>query len=229
MTILVPIDPTDPSRAAVSVAALLAQDLGEQLLLLHVSAELPPLARLAELHAIAEPVRAEGLVVRLRTVQGDVVERILERSRAADVSWVVMGTRGPSLLAGHHGDSVAWRTLQRANAPVVAVRPGLSGAKLGGGALLVVAPPEHARPADLAASLARVSGGRSLSAEVDPAAPGLLRLRSTRSPIAPAAVILSFAEDCVQNGHCQRVIEQIPALVMVVGGGEVPVALAHAV
>lgn len=217
MTILVPIDPSDPSRAAVSVGALLARDLREPVLLLHVSPAPPPLSRLAELHGIAEPLRAEGLVVRLRTVQGEVVGRILERAAGGDVSWVVMGTRGGPLAKGPEGDSVAWHVLGAAAAPVVAVRPAAGGSGLTDGPLLVVAPPEDPRPAALAAALARSTRGRALAAEVQPGAPHV-RVRGRGPAEARGPVILSFSEDCLRRGRCQGVIEQIPALVMIVGG-----------
>jgi len=218
MTILVPIDPSDPSRAAVSVGALLARDLGEAVLLLHVSVAPPPLARLTELHAIAEPIRAEGLDVRLRTVQGSVVERILERANGPDVSWVVMGTRGRPLVEGPSGDSVAWRVLGASLSPVVAVRPAFGGGGLVEGPLLVVAPPEDARPAVLAASLARTARTRSYAADVELGLTLVVRARAPGLPAKRGAVILSFAEDCVQRGRCQGVIEQIPELVLIVGG-----------
>ena len=158
MTILVPIDPSRPSRAAVQVAALLARVLDDELLLLHVSTSPPPLDRLAELHAIAEPLRGEGVPVRLRTAQGDVVERVHAFSHGA--RWVVMGTRGTTLGARARGDSVAWRVLSASPAPVVAVRPSDVGvgAPLRDGPLLLVSPEEGAPAHALAAALSRAWG-----------------------------------------------------------------------
>lgn len=219
MTILVPIDPTRPSRAAVHVAALLARTLDDELLLLHVSAAPPPLARLAELHGIAEPLRAEGLSVRLRTAQGDVVERV--HSFAQGARWVVMGTRGTTLGAGAAGDSVAWRVLSDAPAPVVAVRPGESGggALLHDGPLLLVSPDEGAPAHALAAALSRATGQptRRVAPALD--GPGLFtgRVPPMGQPLGGA--IISFDPDCVAQGWCERVVATFPEPVLLVGGG----------
>lgn len=219
MAILVPIDPTQPSRAAVQVAALLARALDDELLLLHVSTTPPPLARLAELHAVAEPLRTEGLTVRLRTVQGDVVERVQSFSHGA--RWVVMGTRGTTLGAGAQGDSVAWRVLSGAAAPVVAVRPSMSGpaTALRDGPLLLVAP----QPADPAHALARALSAATgqPARRVQPAAegPALFTggMPSTGHPIGGA--IISFDPNCVSRGWCERVVSHLPEPVLLVGGG----------
>lgn len=219
MTILVPIDPTRPSRAAVLVAALLARTLDDELLLLHVSAAPPPLARLAELHGIAEPLRAEGLRVRLRTAQGDVVERV--HSFAQGARWVVMGTRGTTLGAGADGDSVAWRVLSEASVPVVAVRPGTSGggALLHDGPLLLVSPDEGAPAQALAAALSRATGQPTRRVSPALAGPGLFigQVPPMGHPLGGA--IISFDPDCVTKGWCERVVATLPEPVLLVGGG----------
>lgn len=122
MSVLVPIDPTVPSRSAVQLAALVARNLGRDVLLLHVSAEPASLDSLARLHELGRTIRDSGVPVRLRSVQGEVVERILEVAEARSCPWILMGTRlaeGPEA-----GPSVARQVLARARQPVAAVAGG---------------------------------------------------------------------------------------------------------
>jgi nucleotide-binding universal stress UspA family protein len=122
MSVLVPIDPTVPSRSAVQLAALVARNLGRDVLLLHVSAQPASLDNLARLHELGRSIRDSGVPVRLRSVQGDVVERILEVAEARNCSWILMGTR---LADGSEaGPSVARQVLARARQPVAAVAGG---------------------------------------------------------------------------------------------------------
>ena len=119
MSVLLPIDPTVPSRSAVQLAALVARNLGRDVLMLHVSARPASLDSLARLHELGRGIRESGVPVRLRSVQGEVVERILEVAEARSCSWILMGTRladGPEA-----GPSVARQVLARARQPVVAV------------------------------------------------------------------------------------------------------------
>jgi nucleotide-binding universal stress UspA family protein len=219
MTILVPIDPSRPSRAAVQVAALLARVLDDELLLLHVSTSPPPLDRLAELHAIAEPLRGEGVPVRLRTAQGDVVERVHAFSHGA--RWVVMGTRGTTLGARARGDSVAWRVLSASPAPVVAVRPSDVGvgAPLRDGPLLLVSPEEGAPAHALAAALSRATGQPTRRVQPALRGPGLFtgKVPPMGQPLGGA--IIAFDPDCVAQVWCERVVATLPEPVLLVGGG----------
>jgi nucleotide-binding universal stress UspA family protein len=199
MTVLVPIDATDPSRAAVELASRMAQALGQDMLLLHIAESPPPLSILKELDTIAEPYRARGLQVRLRSSQGEVVDRICRLSVQLPASWVVMGTRGIPLTAGDLGDSVAWRVLQRVETPVVAVRPAADGAALLG-RLTLRTPEPHARAQELAR---------------------LLRIPDLPAPMAGQAetTILSFDPDCLTQGPCEGLVSQSPGPILLVGGG----------
>ena len=71
MSVLVPIDLSHPSRGAVAFAAQLATALHTDVRLLHVADQVPTLDQLAQLHALAEPLRRSGVTTRLRTAQGD--------------------------------------------------------------------------------------------------------------------------------------------------------------
>jgi nucleotide-binding universal stress UspA family protein len=121
MCFLVAIDLTAPSRYAIELSALLARATGLSPLLLHVSEGRPPLRLLADLYALAEPLRALGSTPRLRTAQGDPAACICAQARAHQARFVVMGTRGHSRV--QTTGSVARRVMAGCTAPVIAVRP----------------------------------------------------------------------------------------------------------
>lgn len=124
MSLLVPIDLTAPSRCAIGLAARVGRATGEEALLLHVSDGPTPLDHLAQLHALASPLREAGLRARLREVVGAPVENICSEAERRAVRWVIMGTRGhwDSPNNGQPG-SVARGVLAQAPVPVIAVRP----------------------------------------------------------------------------------------------------------
>ncbi len=142
MSILVPIDVSAPSRAAVEVAISLARVRQEDLVLVHAHAGPEPanLERLADLHTLAEPVRAEGVLVRIRVVNGDPVSSVCAWGRNNEVSLIVTGTRGPQDLTVGSSSSTARSLSLCADVPVVAVRPGVGGLGPGTGPIHMVSP-----------------------------------------------------------------------------------------
>ncbi len=123
MCFLVAIDLSAPSRFAIEVSALLARSTGHEPLLLHVSPDRPSLRQLADLYALAEPLRTFGSTPRLRTAQGDPARTICEQARAREARFVVMGTRGHHAQTGKGTGSVARRVMATCPIPVIAVRP----------------------------------------------------------------------------------------------------------
>lgn len=122
MSVLVPIDLSHPSRGAVAFAAQVAGALGTDVRLLHVASQPPTLDQLAQLHALAEPLRRRGVPTRLRTVQGDPAQTICAMADRHDAAWVIMGTRGAQ-IAEEGAGSVARAVMRGCSRPVVAVRP----------------------------------------------------------------------------------------------------------
>jgi nucleotide-binding universal stress UspA family protein len=123
MCFLVAIDLTAPSRYAIELSALLARATGLSPLLLHVSEGQPPLRLLADLYALAEPLRTDGSTPRLRTAQGDPASRICEHALAHRARFVVMGTRGHRRDDARATGSVARQVMASCPLPVIAVRP----------------------------------------------------------------------------------------------------------
>lgn len=119
MTILVPIDVSAPSRAAIDLAARLAAAEGLQTVILHVSSSASTLANLVDLYTLADPFHAEGRDARLRTVTGDPALVICSEALRRKARWIVMGTRGK----GTKKSSVSAAVMARAEVPVIAIRP----------------------------------------------------------------------------------------------------------
>lgn len=135
-TILVPIDFSDPSRAALGKARELAEHWGAALRLLHAYSPpsgLPPgfamdpdfeakVAQAAE-HALRDLARecgaASNVRVTVEVARGGPVEAIVAQARGADL--VVMGTHGRTGLAQARLGSVAERVVRTAPCPVLTV------------------------------------------------------------------------------------------------------------
>ena len=137
--ILVPTDFSPASEAAWAEARRLAKALGAELILLHVTIEMPLYAegpfsgaRARELYQAmsdwtaktleqwAEPARAEGLAVRTEVRVGVPYREII--SLAEDADLVVMGTRGRGGLERALLGSVADRVIRLAPCPVLTAR-----------------------------------------------------------------------------------------------------------
>lgn len=134
MSIMVPLDTSDLSRAAVPHADRLAQALGESLLLVTV-------ADRDTVHAISEFARVEGedpidvLELNLRSrarsteapAQADLLPgedpaaRLIDRADLPDVDMIVMATHGRTGASRWRMGSVAERVVRGATVPVMVV------------------------------------------------------------------------------------------------------------
>lgn len=212
MTILVPIDPTEPSRAAVWLAGLLADRGDHELLLLHAASPRPSLDTLAALHRIAEPLRRVGLRVRLRTVDARPEEAIPREAEARGCAWVVMGTRGTATA----GDSLAMKVMARSSVRVAAVRPGRHGPLRPGRVGWVAA--RRATSCRIAEMLAAVRNTAAVQLQPDLQLSPPVRL-SEGPPVSGelASVVVDFAPDCANAGWCRRMLTEAESHVILVG------------
>jgi nucleotide-binding universal stress UspA family protein len=144
--ILVPVDFSDPSRAALDYAATLARTFGATLDVLHVweapsfaprasglassGAGEPSLDELVrrnadeELDGFVEKARERGVTVRAsRTARGVPWHTIVAAAKEGNYDLIVIGTHGrtglPRVLLG----SVAENVVRHAQCPVLSVRP----------------------------------------------------------------------------------------------------------
>lgn len=212
MLLLLPIDTTAPSQLAVELAAVIGRRLAEEVLLLHVSESPPPLDRLAELHALAAPIREVGVPVRLRTVRGIAKERIPEVARERGARWILMGTSGEDFREG--GGSTTRAVMRAACVPVIAVRPGISTADGAPPVALIASPPGH--PAvEVARVLADAHGVQTIGLGVAPSpAPGRDDAVPVRMSVAP------FDPDCSLGTWCGRLLKEDRRPVVLVSGGD---------
>jgi universal stress protein A len=133
--ILVPVDFSEPSRAALRFASALARSLGATLEVVHVierSYESPSVASEAELAEVQSMLRDfaasidAGVVDAQRVETGPVHQRILSIADARHFDLIVMGTAGrtgrPRSMAG----SVAESVVRTARCPVLTLREGPS-------------------------------------------------------------------------------------------------------
>jgi len=138
--ILVPVDFSDHSEAAVTYAAQLAERLGASLNLLHVvedpvatgawgsDLQVPDLPRIREhiaraseerLKTFADTVGTGGAPFVTTVLVGRAHDAILDCAREIDADLIVMGTRGRSGLAHMLMGSVAERVVRHAACPVL--------------------------------------------------------------------------------------------------------------
>lgn len=141
--VLVPLDLSDSSLAALDGALALAAALGASLRVLHVFENWPALAfgsaeawvlpSSYDRESLLESARTElelalagvdwrGVEHEVRFVQGAPVEVILEEAR--DVDLVAMGTHGRTGLAATLLGGVTYAVLRRTHVPVLALRTG---------------------------------------------------------------------------------------------------------
>ena len=141
--VLVPLDLSDSSRAALDGALALTAALGASLRVLHVFEDWPALAfgsaeawvlpssydhgslrdsARSELEHFLAGVDWRGVAHEVRFVEGTPVETILEES--ADVDLVAMGTHGRTGLAAALLGGVTYAVLRRTHTPVLALRTG---------------------------------------------------------------------------------------------------------
>jgi nucleotide-binding universal stress UspA family protein len=138
--ILVPLDGSDLSLAAIEPAAKLAAKIPAELLLLRVldaanygsvlsdpALWKDPQSDLAQaraaLEAVAEPLRARGLAVRVRTEVGSPAPTIATVGEQEASEIIAMATHGRSGVAHLLLGSVAEAVLRRVHQPLLLIRP----------------------------------------------------------------------------------------------------------
>ena len=216
MSVLVPIDLSHPSRGAVAFAAQVASALGTDVRLLHVAAQPPTLDQLAQLHALAEPLRRRGVATRLRTVQGDPAQTICAMADRHNAAWVIMGTRGAQITEDE-GGSVARAVMQSCSRPVAAVRPrDEEGALVDVGPAILVSSGEDPAPSQLANLL----GGGFHNGRPGPGPRDRLLQPINGGPPLPrqGTAIVAFDAGCTNGGAwCGRLLmeDQGRAVVLV--------------
>ena len=129
-SILVPLDGSPPSLAALEHAAVLAEDYGATIEALHVVADIDTATPVGDTgDAIEGAVRraeaALGRSISLRSVVGDPIREIVEAARGVDL--VVIGTHG--FVGRLHAllGSVAEGVVRNAPCPVLTVHDTRSG------------------------------------------------------------------------------------------------------
>jgi universal stress protein A len=117
-----PVDFSEPSRAALRVAADMCQRFGAELTLLHVAdaAELPGCdLKLREWGSAAEK---SGISLRTAHAVGDPQLAIVDFARQGGFQLIVMGTHGRTGRDHAFAGSVAESVVRRAACPVLTVR-----------------------------------------------------------------------------------------------------------
>jgi nucleotide-binding universal stress UspA family protein len=130
-TILVPVDFSPQSKAALEYAAAFAKDSGAELLIVHAMdlsirriEGLEPVDALGGLDAALHDVKPtdESIPCAYRMLDGPPAQAILKIADEENVEMIVMGTHGrsgvPRLLMG----SVAEAVVQKAKCPVLTLR-----------------------------------------------------------------------------------------------------------
>jgi nucleotide-binding universal stress UspA family protein len=132
-SILVPLDGSSLAQRALPHALALARASARGLVLVRVLSPRPPRGEplvqeheaSADLHAVAEPLRAEGLAVQTvvtSTLQGgDVAHALLQVGESHGCGLVVMSTHGRSGIGRWLYGSVADAVLRHASVPIVLV------------------------------------------------------------------------------------------------------------
>lgn len=151
-TILVPYDGSEPARAAVTLARLLAANTGATVVLCYV---LPGHGLLDDLGAGPAAARdatsmLEGVArafpgpTRVRLLEGDPADAVAGEAQKAEADLVVLGARGRSPISSLLLGSTARKLLNATRRPVLvvhetvdAVRTVLAGVGLGEGAVVV--------------------------------------------------------------------------------------------
>jgi nucleotide-binding universal stress UspA family protein len=135
-TILVGVDPSPGSRAALEWAAELAADLGARVVLVHAYEPLAHVGELApgvDLRALreqarrelegplCEPLRARGLEHEARVQEGNPASVLVDAAEAVEADLVVVGARRQSRLKGLLLGSTSSRLAQLTPRPVVII------------------------------------------------------------------------------------------------------------
>jgi nucleotide-binding universal stress UspA family protein len=126
-TILVPLDGSAGSNAALPAARTLAKALGASVRLLRVfGSDDRDISRDATdtLHRIADELAASGVTVSCGIRHGDAAEEILEESRSIPAELIAMRTHGRVGLERAVLGSVTEQVLKRSEVPLLVLRPG---------------------------------------------------------------------------------------------------------
>lgn len=143
--ILVPVDFSPTSLAALGAAKRLAGRFASEIVLLHVVERLLPIGDVAAVsvqveeayrrHAVARLARLEqqlersGLRVRTKVVDGAPAPAIVQAARRERCGMIVMGTHGAGGFTRFVVGSVTDRVVRSASCPVLTVRSGGTRAK----------------------------------------------------------------------------------------------------
>ena len=223
MPLLVPIDLSAPSANAVWLAARLAPVLGCDVVLLHVADGPTPLDLLADLHALAQPLRDAGVQARLRIARGNPAEAIAQEAVRRGCEWIVMGTRGTQASGAHPAGSVAQAVMTRSAVSVAAIRPGDSNLPVGDGLAVAVVSGSYGSAADkLARILAIALHGQSRPFRVNHAHTGPLLLPDGPDSPGYGAAVLSYDPYCVVGSWCAQVVRSETGPVVLVSDPREP-------
>ena len=139
MRILVGVDGSEPAQRAARRAFDLARRLGESVMLVHV---LPPPPVFSEpavvldiaelerrvyesgktvLESLAAEGRASGAPVETRMLTGPAAEILAEQAQAADVDFVVVGSRGRTLVGSMLLGGISHRLVHICKKPILIV------------------------------------------------------------------------------------------------------------
>ena len=139
MRILVAVDGSDPSRRAAVRAAELARRLGEGLTIVHVlppppifsePAVLPDVAELERrvyergksvLDEMADSLRHGGLEVQAQLLTGPAAEVLAEAAQSSEIDFVVVGSRGRTLVGSMLLGGTSHRLIHICKKPVLVV------------------------------------------------------------------------------------------------------------
>jgi|SRR6184192_2752154 len=139
MRILVAVDGSDPSRRAAVRAAELARRLGEGLTIVHVlppppifsePAVLPDVAELERrvyergksvLDEMADSLRHGGLEVQAQLLAGPAAEVLAEAAQSSEIDFVVVGSRGRTLVGSMLLGGTSHRLIHICKKPVLVV------------------------------------------------------------------------------------------------------------
>jgi nucleotide-binding universal stress UspA family protein len=192
--VLVPLDGSDLAERALPYAATLARTSGRPLLLLHVLTPTPPRggelvhedAARAQLNAVAERLRTDGLVVETvvsSTLRGRVAQVITDVAQRHGCDLIVMSTHGRGGLGRWLYGSVADEVLRRGSLPLVLVSVTSDHAWPTTGALRVLVPFDGSAIAEAAI--------KPMLASVSDLSPDVLLLQVVVAPRGGAAAYMS--------------------------------------
>lgn len=120
--ILVPVDFSPCSSAAISYAVRLADRLGAEISVLHVTERAPDAERRQDLDRFVDPHRSERVPLRAVVVEDRAADGIVREATGGGYDLIVIGTHGRSGLQQLLVGSVAAEVVRRAPCPVLTVR-----------------------------------------------------------------------------------------------------------